>query len=108
MTRAPVAVPPVPVPRYGAEALADLPGSILATFGVPDAANVLDLPARPRVCVLIIDGLGWELLHAHLDEAPFLASLARRPLTAGFPATTATSLASLGTGLTPAGHGLLG
>jgi hypothetical protein len=100
--------PPVPVPRYGAGALPDLPESVLATFGVADAANVLDLPARPRACVLIIDGLGWELLHAHQDRAPFLASLAGRPLTAGFPATTATSLASLGTGLSPAGHGLLG
>jgi hypothetical protein len=100
--------PPVPVPRYGAGALPDLPESVLAAFGVAEAANVLELPARPRVCLLIIDGLGWELLHAHLEQAPFLASLARRPLTAGFPATTATSLASLGTGLGPAAHGLLG
>ena len=30
------------------------------------------------------------------------------PLTAGFPATTATSLATLGTGRPPGGHGLLG
>jgi predicted AlkP superfamily pyrophosphatase or phosphodiesterase len=81
---------------------------VLATFGVADAANVLDLPARSRVCILIIDGLGWELLTAHLGRAPFLASLTRRWLTAGFPATTATSLASLGTGLSPARHGLLG
>ncbi|HEU5160712.1 MAG TPA: nucleotide pyrophosphatase/phosphodiesterase family protein [Streptosporangiaceae bacterium] len=100
--------PPVPVPRYGAGALPDLPESVLAAFGVADAANVLGLPARRRVCVLIIDGLGWDLLHGHLELAPFLASLARRELTAGFPATTATSLASLGTGLGPAGHGLLG
>ncbi|HZB34067.1 MAG TPA: nucleotide pyrophosphatase/phosphodiesterase family protein [Streptosporangiaceae bacterium] len=100
--------PPVPVPRYGAAALSDLPESVLAAFGVADAANVLELPPRPRVCLLIIDGLGWELLRDHLEHAPFLASLARRPLTAGFPATTATSLASLGTGLGPAGHGLFG
>ena len=100
--------PPVPVPRYGAGALPDLPESVLASFGVADAANVLGLPARPRVCLLIIDGLGWELLRAHLEQTPFLASLAGRPLTAGFPATTATSLASLGTGLDPAAHGLLG
>jgi hypothetical protein len=101
-------MPPVPVPRYGAGALPDLAESVLAAFGVIDAANVLELPARPRVCLLIIDGLGWELLDAHLEQAPFLASLARRPLTAGFPATTATSLASLGTGLGPAAHGLFG
>ena len=31
-----------------------------------------------------------------------------RPLTAGYPATTATSLASVGTGLPPGAHGLPG
>src|SRR5262249_34369113 len=42
--------------------------------------------------------------------APFLSELARagRPLTAGFPAMTATSLGSLGTGRPPGQHGMLG
>jgi hypothetical protein len=35
-------------------------------------------------------------------------AVAGRPLTAGFPATTATSLASLGTGRPPGQHGVLG
>jgi hypothetical protein len=57
-----------------------------------------------------VDGLGWEQLRAHQAAAPFLSELAfnSRPLTAGFPSTTATSLGSLGTGLPPALHGLLG
>ncbi|MEU6038164.1 nucleotide pyrophosphatase/phosphodiesterase family protein [Actinomadura sp. NPDC047616] len=99
-----------PAPRYGAGALADLPTSVLAALGVPGAANVLDLPERPRACVLLIDGLGWELLREYGADAPYLASLAAegRVLTAGFPATTATSLASLGTGLPPGEHGLVG
>ncbi|GAA0586076.1 alkaline phosphatase family protein [Actinomadura livida] len=97
-----------PVPRYGAGALADLPSSVLAALGVPDAANVLDLPALPRACVLLVDGLGWQQLRAHPDEAPFLNAMAGRPITAGFPATTVTSLASLGTGAVPGAHGLLG
>ncbi|MFC5181602.1 alkaline phosphatase family protein [Actinomadura harenae] len=58
--------------------------------------------------MLVIDGLGWDLLRAHPDEAPFLNSMADRPLTAGLPATTATSLGSLSTGLPPGAHGLLG
>ncbi|WP_433335772.1 alkaline phosphatase family protein [Spirillospora sp. CA-294931] len=99
---------PPPVPRYGAGALADLPGSILASLGVPGARNVLELPALPRVCLLIVDGLGWELLRAHPDDAPYLNSLRGGPITAGFPATTVTSLGSLATGLPPGGHGLLG
>ncbi|GAA2413997.1 alkaline phosphatase family protein [Actinomadura vinacea] len=99
---------PPPVPRYGAGALADLPASVLAALGVPGAADVLGLPALPRACVLVIDGLGRELLDAHREQAPFLASLAGGALTAGFPATTVASLGSLATGLPPGGHGLLG
>jgi hypothetical protein len=97
-----------PVPRYGTGALADLPFSVLASLGVAGTSNVLDLPAAPRACVLIVDGLGWELLAAHREHAPFLASLPGTPLTAGFPATTVASLGSLATGLPPGGHGLLG
>ncbi|WP_030167047.1 alkaline phosphatase family protein [Spirillospora albida] len=102
MTAAPEA------PRYGTGALADLSASVLGALGVPDARNVLDLPVLPRVCVLIVDGLGWEQLRAHPDEAPFLNGMDGTSLTAGFPATTVTSLGSLGTGLPPGGHGLLG
>ncbi|GAA3926294.1 alkaline phosphatase family protein [Actinomadura viridis] len=97
-----------PVPEYGTAALADLPRSVLAALGVQGEPNVLDLPELPRACVLIIDGLGWELLQAHRTTAPFLADLAGRTLTAGFPATTVASLGSLATGLPPGGHGLLG
>ncbi|MCD0451867.1 alkaline phosphatase family protein [Actinocorallia sp. API 0066] len=97
-----------PVPGYGQTALADLSTSVLGALGVPGAANVLDLPELPRACVLVIDGMGWELLKAHPEDAPFLSSLPGRPLTAGFPATTVTSLSSLATGLPPGEHGMVG
>ena len=99
-----------PLPRYGVAALADLGTSLLAAFGVSAGPNVLELPGLSRACVLVIDGLGWELLRTHPEQAPFLTSLLpeARVLTAGFPATTATSLASLGTGLTPGDHGMVG
>jgi hypothetical protein len=98
------------VPSYGESSLADLSASILASMTDDDAANTLGLPEASRVCLLIIDGLGLELLRANQAAAPFLAELAfnSRPLTAGFPSTTVTSLASLGTGLVPAVHGMLG
>ncbi|ROO89366.1 type I phosphodiesterase/nucleotide pyrophosphatase [Actinocorallia herbida] len=98
----------IPVPRYGETALADLSSSVLGSLGVAGAANVLDLPELPRACVLLIDGMGWELLKAHPEETPFLSSLPGRALTAGFPATTVTSLSSLSTGLPPGAHGMLG
>jgi len=101
-----------PVPAYGHGALSDLLPAALAGFGVPGLpATALGLEPADRVCVFLVDGMGWELLLRHPDQAPFLSSLAaasRRPLTAGFPATTATSLASVGTGLPPGRHGLPG
>jgi Type I phosphodiesterase / nucleotide pyrophosphatase len=98
------------VPSYGESSLADLSASILASLAGDAAANVLGLPEVGRVGLLIVDGLGLELLRDHQAAAPFLAELAfnSRPLTAGFPSTTVTSLASLGTGLAPAAHGMLG
>lgn len=100
--------PQVPVPKYGSAALPDLSGSVLAALGVPGESNTLGLPELPRACVLLIDGMGWELLRSHPEYAPYLTSLTGRPLTAGFPATTATSLGSLATGRPPGGHGLFG
>ncbi|MFE9254149.1 alkaline phosphatase family protein [Streptomyces sp. NPDC006879] len=105
-----------PVPAYGTGSLADLLPTLAAGQGVPDlTASLPELTPADRNCVFLVDGLGWEQLKDHPAEAPFLTSLLAssrgdtgRPLTAGFPATTATSLASVGTGLAPARHGLPG
>lgn len=98
------------VPSYGGSSLADLSASVLASLTGDTSGNVLGLSEHQRVCVLLIDGLGYELLRGHQAAAPFLAELAfnSRPLTAGCPSTTVTSLASLGTGLPSAAHGMLG
>ncbi len=102
------AVPPT-LPRYGEGTLPDLATSLLASLGA-GGPNPLDLPPAARACLLIVDGLGWELLRDHPAAAPFLSELAMtgRPLAAGFPATTVTSLTSLGTGRPPGQHGMLG
>ncbi len=104
MTEQPTAPPTLP--RYGDASLADLATSLLASLGTEEP-NPLDLPQAARVCLLVVDGLGWELLRDHPAAAPFLSELAMtgRPLTAGFPATTVTSLTSLGTGRPPGQHG---
>jgi hypothetical protein len=100
------------VPSYGSAALADLSSSLLASLDpeAPSAQNVLGLPPARRACLLIVDGLGWELLRDHPAAAPFLSELARnsRPITAGFPSTTVTSLGSICTGRPPGQHGILG
>ncbi|MGW9372187.1 alkaline phosphatase family protein [Streptomyces xanthophaeus] len=105
-----------PVPAYGSGSLADLLPTLVAGQGVPGfTAAIPELTPADRNCVFLVDGMGWEQIKAHPDEAPYLTSLLAgsrggtgRPITAGFPATTATSLASVGTGLPPARHGLPG
>ncbi|WP_433575108.1 alkaline phosphatase family protein [Nocardia brasiliensis] len=96
-------------PRYGTGSLADLFPSLLAGFGVPDERDRLGLDiAADRVCVLLIDGLGAAALAANPGAAPFLSSLPSVALTTGFPSTTATSLSSLGVGVPPGEHGIVG
>ena len=97
-----------PAPRYGEAALADVGPSLLASLGVANEPNVLGLADMARAVLFVVDGLGWTQLRAHPDAAPYLSSIDGRPLTAGFPSTTVTSLASLGTGLPPGEHGLTG
>ncbi|CAL9292249.1 alkaline phosphatase family protein [Streptomyces sp. SudanB182_2057] len=112
----PLALDTAPLPEYGSGSLADLLPTLATGLGVPGlTATIGELTPADRVCVFLVDGLGWEQLAAHPDEAPFLTSLlgssrggTGRPLTAGYPATTATSLASVGTGLPPGAHGLPG
>jgi len=63
---------------------------------IPDAATYL---------LVLCDGLGDSQL-AHPDAAP-LAAARGGALDAGFPTTTTVSLATVATGLPPAGHGLI-
>lgn len=98
------------VPRYDTQSLgAVLPGAALA-LGVDTGLPAAPLPLARRVCVVIVDGLGAQLLHQESRSAPFLASLltGAAPITAGCPSTTATSMGSFGTGLAPGRHGLVG
>lgn len=97
-------------PEYGTRTLSDLLPSILAGLGAPGETDRLglELDGVRRVCVLLVDGLGARQLAARPDAAPFLTSANPRVITTGFPSTTAVSLSSIGTGLTPGEHGLVG
>src|SRR5258708_2692977 len=98
------------LPRYSESSLDALATSVLASLGVRGEPNPLKPPPADRVCVRLIDGRGGELLSAPPAAAPFLSELAMTssPLTAGFPATTATSRGTIGRGRPPGQHGLLG
>nr|WP_228047056.1 alkaline phosphatase family protein [Saccharopolyspora sp. HNM0983] len=87
----------------------DVLPSALAALGVRGFADTIGFGSCRSVLVLLVDGMGWDLLRSHAADAPFLASLATAPpLTAGFPTTTTTSIASLGTGRASGEHGMVG
>jgi hypothetical protein len=107
-------------PAYGAASLADVLPATLTALGVagPDPLGLATGPLAgvEAVAVLLVDGLGHELLPLARRYAPTLADLidgrlpgaSLRVITTGFPSTTPTSIASLGTGAPPGSHGLVG
>lgn len=103
--------------------LCDVLPAAAALLGVPDASGKLDKLAVTdwadsdridRVLVVLVDGLGWHLLPQLAGSAPLLASVLAggtgrlTQLECTFPSTTPTSLVSLGTGVMPGEHGVLG
>lgn len=102
---------PLPAaPGYGRNSLAEVMTSAAAALGADGFSNVLQLPQARRVCVVMVDGLGKALLKQRGGHAPFLRQAMENSRTLGsaFPSTTAASLASLGTGLAPGLHGMVG
>lgn len=83
--------------------------SIAGRLGVPGFIDDLGFPDAPRYVVLVVDGLGSDLLADNGESAPFLASLPGiENVVCGVPSTTATSLTSLSTGLGVGRHGMAG
>ena len=71
----------------------------------------LRLPSAPRVCVLLVDGMGERLLVERGEHAPYLRELlhgSASVLRSGYPSTTATSMGSFGTGTAAGMHGMVG
>ncbi len=104
-------------PGYGDGSLAEVLPGVLAALGVPGAVDRLGLSAQlagvRRVAVLLVDGMGHQLLPDVATVAPTVADALAgrlgtlRALTSPFPSTTPVSLATVGTGLPPGGHGLV-
>ena len=98
------------LPRFDRSTLAELLPSIGAHLGVGRDLPALDLPASDRYVLVLVDGLGWDVLQQSLSAAPYFAELfgGASRLTSAVPSTTATSLTTLGTGLPPGRHGIVG
>ncbi|HET8878538.1 MAG TPA: alkaline phosphatase family protein, partial [Arthrobacter sp.] len=109
-------LPAMPAPpAYGERSIAEVFSSAAASVGVPGFDNRLKLPDARRVCVVLADGLGRQLLKQRSAHTPFLRSVMQAGqgavpsgLDAAFPSTTAASLASFGTGQPAGQHGMVG
>jgi hypothetical protein len=98
---------PTPDPDTGH--LADVVPSVLAAMGVAGFDRRIPLPRDiAGACVLLVDGLGAELLDTYAGDAPVLAELRGQTLQVGFPSTTVAGIAAIGTGCRSGEHGLVG
>ncbi|VXB55190.1 alkaline phosphatase family protein [Arthrobacter sp. 8AJ] len=104
-----------PAPAYGHRSIAEVLTSAAASLGVEGFANTLGFPAASRVCVVLADGLGRNLLKQKSAHTPFLRSVLQAGqgdvpvwLDSAFPSTTAAALSSFGTGLPAGQHGMVG
>lgn len=103
------------LPEYGAQ---NLDGVLLALAGalgadVPGATAAqerLGVPSATRVCVVLVDGLGHQMLTERAGHAPFLRRHLpeTKVLTVGYPSTTAASIGLFGTGQAAGRTGLAG
>lgn len=93
----------------GTAHLADVVPSVLTAMGAADFGAPIQFDGEVSgACVLLIDGLGAELLDSYADDAPVLAGLRGRTLQVGFPSTTVAGLAAVGTGVRSGEHGMVG
>jgi predicted AlkP superfamily pyrophosphatase or phosphodiesterase len=93
--------------RFG---LADITNSIFNSLLVPETIDSLSLgSAENREVLILIDGMGQDAIDKYGDQFPIFDELKQvKKLYTNFPSTTATSLSTLGTGVLPGVHGMLG
>ena len=93
--------------RFG---LADITNSIFNSLSVPETIDSLSLDsAENREVLILIDGMGQDAVDRYSDQFPIFDELKQvKKLYTNFPSTTATSLSTLGTGVLPGIHGMLG
>lgn len=73
-------------------------------------SNPFGLKPTNHLVSVLVDGLGVANLKGRAGHAPFLSSnlVDQKPISAGYPSTTATSITSFATGLLPGQHGIVG
>lgn len=85
--------------------------SVFASIGLTSAEDYIGCGESPsgREVLFLVDGLGADVLVNYKEFLPTLtAALSKGTVKTSFPTTTATSLATLTTGVLPGAHGMLG
>ena len=80
-------------------------------MGLQSADNVLAIDPSPhgREVLFLVDGLGADVIEKYKELIPTLHTFSQLGnVQTAFPSTTATSLATLTTGVLPGAHGMLG
>ena len=89
--------------------LSDISRALFAALGLPITSKLALTPSPGIEILFLIDGLGAQSLERYRDAAPNITEMTPvADARSEFPSTTATSLTSIGTGLHPAEHGMLG
>lgn len=88
--------------------LVDVLASAAAGLGVNGFHDSLGFGDVQHAVVCLLDGVGWRLLQEYGEHAPTLTAAAGFPIASVFPTTTPSALGSMGTGLLPGAHGLVG
>lgn len=98
------------MPRYGSRSLAEVLPSVAHALGDHSFENTLSFDPMSHAVVLVVDGLGWEQLGAHIDDLEHIGPAMRdqEPIDAAFPTTTPAGLATLTLAMPPGAHGFVG
>lgn len=94
-----------------AHLLSDLSQSVFSSLGLADTNDALSIGDSPaaRECILLIDGMGTNAITEYGAQLPIKNQMKFiETLASNFPSTTVTNLTSLGTGVHPGEHGMLG
>ena len=77
---------------------------------IKEIANKGKIGEKKKKILMLIDGLGYNLLSKALSERKidFIKNYKIEKISTVFPSTTAVALASIETGLTPSEHGIVG
>lgn len=91
--------------------LSQITPSLFASLGLADVSDQINAGPSPsaREILFLVDGLGASAVEKFSTYIPTISSLIRHgAVKTSFPSTTATSLATLTTGVNPGEHGMLG